>query len=164
MSYLLIIRGSLGCGKTTIAKKLSGTLRAEYIGIDRVLEEKGLDKIHESGYISQASFIKANKLVRPRVLAFLKKGTKVIFDGNFYWQSQIDDLLNTLPYPHAIFTLQAPLEVCIERDKNRPVSHGKDAVEAVFCKSTALHVGIPIDATSDVDSAIKQILAHLPSV
>ena len=44
MSYFIIIRGPLGIGKSTIAKALAEILKAEYIAIDKVLEENGLDR------------------------------------------------------------------------------------------------------------------------
>ena len=43
MSYYIIIRGALGIGKSTIARKLSRILNAGYISIDKVLEETSQD-------------------------------------------------------------------------------------------------------------------------
>ena len=38
-SYFIIIRGPLGSGKSTITQKIAKILRAEYIPIDRILDE-----------------------------------------------------------------------------------------------------------------------------
>jgi len=96
MVYYIIIRGPLGCGKSTIAEKLVKKLNAEYIAIDKVLDEHNLTNEKEAGYISQKSFIRANEIVAPKAKKFLEKGSAVIFDGNFYWKSQVDDLIKRL--------------------------------------------------------------------
>jgi predicted kinase len=162
MAYYLIIRGPLGCGKSTIARRLAARLKAHYVGIDRVLDEHLLTEDCEDGYISQKSFKRANKIVTPVVVATLRTGIPVILDGNFYWRSQIDDLVDYLGYPHQIFTLTAPLEACIERDKNRSRTHGEDATRAVYAKSASLECGILVDATCSIDECLKKIKQNLP--
>ena len=109
------------------------------------------------------SFRRANELIAPKAAKLLKAGTPVIFDGNFYWQSQITDLLARLSYPHQIFTLTAPLAVCIQRDKDRPKPHGKDAASAVYAKSTSFACGISVDVTCPIDECIAVIKKNLPS-
>jgi len=163
MAYFILIRGSLGIGKSTIAKKLSKILSAEYFAVDRILNEHNLTKEWEEGYISQKSFLKANDILIPKAKKLLDKGKPVIFDGNFYWKSQIDDLIKRLDYPNYIFTLKAPLGVCIERDSKRKKVHGKDAAEAVYKKSTEFDYGNIIDiGKKSIDQTIKEILSYLP--
>jgi len=162
MSFYVIIRGPLGCGKSTIAERLSKFLKAKYFAVDRVLDENDLTNEWEDGYISQRSFIKANKLIVPKSEKVLNKGIPVVFDGNFYWKSQIDNLIEMLDFPHYVFTLKAPLEVCIKRDRNRNKTHGKDAAEAVYKKSTEFTYGKEIDATKSLDKVIDEILSYLP--
>ncbi len=161
-SYFVIIRGPLGSGKTSISKKLADKINAEVIPIDRIVEINKLDKDKEDGYISQASFLKSNEAILVRVNAVLQTGRPVIFDGNFYWKSQIEDLLKKTEYPSAVFTLKVPLEVCIDRDSKREKPHGKDAVEAVYKKSTEFDYGIVIDATKSVEVSIETMLKNLP--
>jgi adenylate kinase family enzyme len=162
MSYYIIIRGPLGCGKSTVAKKLSEKLKAEYFEIDRILDENNLTKDTEDGYISQKSFIKANEIAVSKAKNFLEKDKPVVFDGNFYWKSQLDDLIRRLEFPHYVFTLKAPIEVCMERDRNREKNHGEDAARVVYRKSTEFDYGIIIDVTRTLDKAIKEIFSHLP--
>lgn len=163
MSYYIIIRGPLGSGKSTIAERLSQMLNGKYIAIDRILDQHSLTKDKEEGYVSQRSFLKANKIVIPEAKNFLKKNIPVIFDGNFYWKSQIENLVNKLNYPYYVFTLKAALEVCIKRDSKRKKTHGKDAVEAVYRKSTEFDYGIIIDIGNKIiDQTLKEILNHLP--
>ena len=135
-SYFIIIRGPLGSGKSTITQKIAKILRAEYIPIDRILDEHNLTNDKEEGYISQKSFLKANKIIIPRVKKKLQQGIPVVFDGNFYWKSQIENLIKKLNFPHYVFTLKVPLKICVERDRKRPKSHGKDAARAVYKKAT----------------------------
>lgn len=162
MSFYVIIRGPLGCGKSTIAKKLSKIIKAEYFAVDRVLDEHDLTKDKEAGYISQKSFIKANEIIALEAKRILDSGKSVVFDGNFYWKSQVDDLIKKLDFPHHVFTLKAPLEVCIARDRQRGKTHGEDAVGAVYKKSTEFDYGTVIDINRPLNKCVKDILSHLP--
>jgi len=164
MPYFIIIRGPLGCGKTTVAQKIAQKLNAKYFDIDEILDSHGLTTDIEDGYVSQKSFLRANKIILPEAKDNLAKDTSVIFDGNFYWKSQIDDLTEHLNFPHYVFTLQAPLEVCIERDKNRNTPHGEDATKAVHTKTTEFDYGTIIDATRPLEKIIEEIISHLPRV
>lgn len=144
MEILIIIRGPLGVGKSTVAKELAAKLSGEHISIDRVLEELELDKSEEEG-IPLRNFLAANH----HVLPFVKKNigrSPVIIDGNFYHAEQIHDLVKQVSTSH-IFTLMAPLEVCIERDKARGRSYGEDATRAVFSLVSRVKIGTVIDIT-----------------
>lgn len=156
-SFFIIIRGPLGCGKSTIAKRLAEVLNAEYIPIDRVLDGHDLTKDKEAGYISQKSFIKANEIITPKAKKNLQSGISVIFDGNFYWKSQIDDLIGRLDFPYLVFTLKAPLKVCIQRDSLRAKTHGEDVARAVYKKATEFDYGIIIDITKPIENAVHEI-------
>lgn len=158
-SFFIIIRGPLGCGKSTIAKRISGLLNAEDVAIDRVLDEYNLTKDKEEGYIAQRSFIKANEIIIPKAKRKLQSGIPVVFGGNFYWKSQIEDLIKKLDFPHFVFTLKAPLKVCIERDHLRKKAHGEDATKAVYKKATRFNYGLAIDISKPLDKAIKSILS-----
>lgn len=160
MNFFIIIRGPLGSGKTTIAKKLAEIINAEYIAIDEILDEHDLTQDREDGYISQKSFLKANEIAVFQADNFLKKGKNVIFDGNFYWKSQIEDLVQKLDYPHHIFTLQAPLSICIERDSKRKNPHGVDAATVIYEKTAAFACGTPIDALKPINFIIDSILTQ----
>lgn len=81
MSYSIIIRGPLGCGKTTIAKKLAEKINAHYFSIDQILQEHGLDKVDDpdAETIPAKNFIKANEIILPIALRELEQGRVVIF-------------------------------------------------------------------------------------
>lgn len=164
MSYFIIIRGPLGVGKTTIANKLVQSLSAKYISVDTILDENRLTKDKEDGYISQKSFIEANSIAIAEAMPYLVKDKPIIFDGNFYWRSQVDDLLNRLSFSHYVFTLKAPLSVCIERDSKRTEPYGKDAAEVVYAKTSEFDYGVIIDATQDLEIVVSQIVSHLAAV
>ena len=162
MNYYVIIRGPLGSGKSTLAERIAKKLKAEYVTFDRILDEHDLTKEKEAGYISQKSFKKANEIIAPKAKKLLDKGVPVVFDGNFYWRSQVDDLIARLDFPHYVFTLKAPLEVCIERDRTRKKTHGKDAARAVYKKVTEFDYGTVIDVTKSLGKCVKEILSYLP--
>ncbi len=162
MSYFIIIRGPLGCGKSTIAERLSKILNAKYISIDKVLEEHGLDKVNpEAECIPIENFIKANKIVLPKVKEKLDNGKIVIFDACFYHKEAIRHLIQSLPYPHYVFTLKATVEVCIERDSKRGKTYGEDAARAVHKIVSRFDYGTIIDITKSLDEAIEEILSYL---
>jgi predicted kinase len=144
-AFYVIIRGPLGCGKSTISQKLAKDIGAEYFAVDRVLDEFDLTKDKEDGYISQKSFFKANDIIAERANKFLKKGKPVIFDGNFYWKSAIENLIFKLNYDHQVFTLKASVDTCISRDEERGKTHGEMAARVVHKKSTSFEYGIVID-------------------
>lgn len=164
MSYLVIIRGPLGCGKTTVAKKLASRIKGKYFSVDKILKKYKLGYDVEDGNISQKSFLKTNEILSPEAKKFLDKNKPVIFDGNFYWRSHIEDLIQKLKVPYYIFTLHAPLEVCIERDKKRFKTYGVEAAEAVYKRSTSLDYGVEIDTTEPIESTLKKIITFLPKL
>jgi predicted kinase len=161
MSFYIIIRGPLGCGKSTIAKALAKRLNAKYISVDKTLKRYGLENDWEDGYISQKSFKLANDIIVSGALKALESGKPAIFDGNFYWKSQIKDLVKKINFQHQVFTLKAPLLVCIARDNNRKKPHGKDAAYAVHKKSTEFDEGISIDVNKPLNECVKEILSYL---
>ena len=154
----------MGCGKSAITKRLSKIIKAEYFAIDKVLDEYDLTKDKEEGYISQKSFKKANEIIAPRAKDVLDKKKLIIFDGNFYWKSQIEDLISRLNFQHYIFTLKAPLEVCIKRDVEREKTYGEDATKAVFKKSTEFNYGTVINMNRPLNVCLKEIISYLPKV
>lgn len=74
MSFYVIIRGALGCGKFTISKRLSKLLKVKYFAIGRILDKHSLTKDWKDGYISQKSFIKANEIIALEAKRILKSG------------------------------------------------------------------------------------------
>ena len=91
MPKVIIIRGSLGVGKSIISKLLVEQLHGYYVSIDTVLEELGLDKV-EGECIPAKNFIAANEHVLPQIKNSLEDGMNVIVDGNFYHKKQLDHL------------------------------------------------------------------------
>ena len=123
-----------------MSSELCKKLHAKNISIDKVLDEHNLTKDKEGGYISQKSFKKANEIIAPKIKEILKSRKPVVIDGNFYWKSQVNDLIERLNHPHHVFTLCAPVEVCIDRDAKRSKTHGEDAAMVVHKKTTKLYL------------------------
>ncbi len=156
MSFYVVLRGPLGVGKSTVAERLAKKIGAERILIDRILDDHGL---WYAGRLSE--FLKANEFAVKGARKFLKKGTPVVLDGNLYWKSQIEDLIHQLDYRHYVFTLKAPLSVCIDRDGRRPTPHGSQAAREVYAKSTKFDYGIGVDATRPIETVVREILSRL---
>jgi adenylate kinase family enzyme len=173
MSYYVVIRGPLGVGKSTVSERLAEEIGAEHILIDRILEEHGLEEWDEDR-ISLKSFLRANALAIERARRLLEKGTPVVFDGNFYWRPALDDLLQKLNYRHYVLTLEAPLSVCVQRDRLRPMTRegaepragdslGEEATAQVYRMVNQVSYGIAIDATGSVDATVAAVLSHITS-
>jgi predicted kinase len=154
--FYLVIRGPLGVGKSTLAGRLAERFGAAVISIDRLLEEHDL---WESGRLGE--FLRANSFAVTRAGRLLPRGRPVIIDGNFYWKTQVEDLIARLDFPHCVFTLEAPLEVCIGRDRRRRRSYGPEATRAVYAKTTRFPFGQRIDATQPVEVILREITARV---
>ena len=153
--YFVVIRGPLGIGKTTVARRLAGELNAEVIEIDPILEEWEWDGGSES------LFLRANRVAGDRAQALLNRGIPVILDGNFYWQSALKELANRLDFPSTVFSLKAPVEVCIRRDAARAHSFGPESTREVFEKTERFDYGISIDANRPVETIVRDLLNRL---
>jgi len=151
--YCIILRGPLGIGKTTIAKKLAKGVNAEYISIDKVLEENGLDKINNDYTLED--FIKANEIAAEKIKKCLDYWIPVVIDGNFYHKGQLEDLIKKLKETKFyVFTLKASLKTCIQRDKKRQNSYGKQAAEAVYNLVSRFDYGINIDTENKTEGEV----------
>ena len=163
MSYFIIIRGPLGCGKSIIARRLVKILNAEHISIDEILAKNGLDEINpEIGCIPEENFIKVNEIIIPHASEMLIKGRIVIFDACFYHKEPIEHLIRELKHPYYVFTFKAPVGVCIERDSKRKKGYGEIAAKDVHRLVSRFDYGIIIDVTKPLDNSIEEILSHLP--
>ena len=157
MGFYVVVRGALGVGKTTVATALTSALRGHYLSVDSILDRNGLEE-WEDGYVALRSFLRANEILVAEATPLLRDGIPVVVDGNFYFRAQIEDLTRRLPFPHAVFTLKAPLETCLERDRNRPLSLGEQGVRDVFAKVSEVEYGEGIDALRSVAEVVDDIV------
>jgi hypothetical protein len=67
-----------------------------------------------------------------------------------------------LNFSYYVFTLKAPLEICIARDIERRKTHGEDAARAVYKKSTEFDYGTIIDINRPLEVCVKDILSYIP--
>lgn len=163
MPSYIVIRGPLGVGKTTIAKALARRLDGLYISIDDVLAENGLDIVDEGEpCIPAKNFITAQNLVLSEAKDALERGCPVIFDGNFYHQEQLAHLTEALPTEGIVFTLTAPLSVCIARDAGRAHTYGEGAAAAVHWLVSRVEAGITIETEDlSIEETLAEIHRHL---
>jgi predicted kinase len=154
--YYVVIRGPLGSGKSTVAEALARALRGSVVHLDGLA-----DRNWDGG--SARMFLRGNVALERKARPLLAKGIPVVFDGCFYWKSQIRDLEARLPFPHATFTLKVPLRVCIDRDQRRSLTpSGPVQAGIVFRKVNRFEWGTPIDGLQSVALQVKSIRSHLP--
>jgi len=153
MESCIIIRGPAGVGKTTIAKRLSRDLNADYFSFDAIMEEKKLDTIIGDGIPSE-NFVKANDIIIPMIMQ--KK--RVVLDGCFYRKEQISHLLNKLKTKVDIFTLDASIGECLKRNQTRKKPMTEDSIKQVHNLVSKIKIGITINTSA---KSIKQIVAEI---
>ena len=161
MAYFIVIRGPAGIGKSTLSKELTKILKANPIHFDKVMSKHKLDII-DGGGISAKNFVKANKLVLKKALSSLKKEEVVIFDGCFYREEQIKHLLENLPYKSYIFSLKAPVNTCVSRNKTRSKDMSDEAIHEVYNLVFKYEFGIPVEThNKTIEQVTKEILGHI---
>jgi len=161
MTFYIIIRGYVGIGKTTVARRLAEGFKGDYVSIDRVLEDNELDRI-EGGCIPEKNFIKANDLIAQFANSELNAGKPVVIEGDFYHKYILNDLTDKIRFKSYIFTLKADLEDCISRDKKREKGIGEEGIRAVAELTERFDAGKVIDATGKTpDDTISEILMSL---
>ncbi len=159
-------------GKSAIAGALAARIDATHLSIDKVLEENGLEE-WDRDRISLKSFLRANEIVARQSLGHLAAGRSVVIDGCFYWRQQVEDIMERIGRQCLVFTLEAPLALCIERDGKRPVpppgtgpvggmKMGREATEFVYKITTEVRAGIPVDARGEIEGTVSCILGLLP--
>ena len=160
MSYFVIIRGPLGVGKSTVTKILAQKLNAKYFSVDQILAENKLDVVDEKiGCIPEENFLKVNQII---IQDILKNNQSVVIDGNFYYQNQIENLIQNIPFKSFVFTLTAPVKICIQRDSARPSPHGKWAAIAVHSLVSKFNFGEVVDVSNlTVDQSVEKIFSKL---
>ncbi len=156
MGFYAIVRGPLGVGKTSVARRLAAELDGEYVSIDAILDRYDLEE-WEDGYISVGSFVRANEYAAEVARSAMQRGRPAVVDGNFYHRAAIEDLERRLPFPHEVFTLLAPLEECVRRDRERTPTYGATAVREVFTKVTDVDYGTNVDATRPIASLVREL-------
>jgi shikimate kinase len=160
MNFFIIIRGPLGVGKTTISKLLAQKLNATYFSVDQILEENKLDFIDKKiGCISEKNFFKVNQIIIDNIL---KNNKTAVIDGNFYYQNQIKDLIKNIPFKSFVFTLMAPVELCLKRDTKRLLPHGKQATLAVYNLVAKFEYGETINVSNlSIDESVQKIYSKI---
>lgn len=155
---LIIIRGPLGVGKTTISKILSERMGAKYFSIDGFLEKTKLDKIDpKEKRIPLANFLAAEEEMMPEINKTLER-FDVIVDGSFYYKEQVVFFRQNVGRNFLVVTLKAKLETCIARDKKREKPYGKKIVQDVYNLVSALDTGLVIDVDGKKREQIVELI------
>ncbi|MEA3249470.1 MAG: hypothetical protein U9Q03_03870 [Patescibacteria group bacterium] len=159
MSRMIIIRGPLGVGKSTVSLRVAKALNADYFSVDEILVEKGLDFCDGEPCIPLSNFVQVND----KILADIHRSRQgAVVDGNFYHADQLEDLTERHVGPVHVFTLKAPVESCIERDGGRREPHGEAAARAVHGLVSGFDAGVCVETGGKgVGQVVDQILEEL---
>jgi len=166
MGYFIVLHGTSGSGKSANAERLSKILKAKHFALDVILKKNNLDN-HKPGScsISSSDFIKGIKIILPVTKKLLQNKKIVIFDGCIYHKKVLDYLIKNLPYNNYVFTLKAPLNICIERDKLRKKTLGKNVSRRVYELVYKNDYGILIKTKNkSIQEIVKEIISHLPEI
>jgi hypothetical protein len=98
----------------------------------------------------------------------LDRAKPVVFDGNLDWRSALDDRIGRRPFPRSAFTLEAPLSVCVERDRQWPAPEagaepcagnrlGAESATQVYARVAQVSHGEPIEAVGPVETIVSEI-------
>lgn len=157
MKKLIIIRGPLGVGKTTVSLILAQKFQAKYISVDQILDDNKLVAPDADG-IPLDSYLKANEIILDIAS---KSENSLVVDGCFYYQEQIDDLKNKFNNDVAIFSLVSDVEKCIERDSKRAKIYGEDSTRYVHMMTTKIKAGYEIDNNNlTIEEAVEKIMSN----
>lgn len=158
---VIIIRGPLGVGKSTVGKIIAEKLGGQYVSIDQVLEEHGLDRAIEGEGIPVDNFLQANKIVIEQIASSFELKA-IVIDGNFYHKEQVENLVSLLGDDVHVFTLKASVDTCIQRDAARTKSYGEDAARVVHMFVSAFDYGEILDTEDrSIEETASMILASL---
>jgi shikimate kinase len=153
MKKIIVIRGPLGVGKTTVSKILAQKLDVEYLSLDKIIDDNNLNS---TARIPLENFLKANNIIQN--IATKSKKTFII-DGCFYYQEQIDDLTQKFHDDILFFSLTTNVEKCIERDAKREKVYGEDSARYVYMVTTKIKVGHEIDTSKiTAEEAVEEIM------
>jgi cytidylate kinase len=153
---IVLIRGPLGVGKSTIAKELAEKIDAEYLSLDKIIDDNNLSG--EDG-IPLENFLKSNEIIL-KIVSDSEKS--FVIDDCYYYQEQIDDLQEKLGNKIMIFSLVSDVQTCIERDSARKKVYGEDSARFVHMITSKVKSGHEIDnANLSVAEAVEMILKKI---
>ncbi|USN45070.1 MAG: AAA family ATPase [Candidatus Woesearchaeota archaeon] len=160
MTYIVILRGPAGVGKSTIGLRLAKQVAGKHLAIDEVLTSNKLDVI-EGDCIPEKNFLRANVISLPFIKETVKENSPLIIDGNFYFAAPLD-YFSRFGVPVYVFTLNASLTTCLARDAKRTKPIGARSIKAVYVLSKRISRGRLIDTEHKTVSAIcEEILFYV---
>ena len=153
---IILIRGSLGVGKSTIAKALAENINAEYLSLDKIVDDNNLNG--EDG-IPLENFLKSNEIIFKLIN---DSENYFVIDGCYYYQEQIDDLQKRFGGKILIFSLVSDVKICISRDSGREKVYGEDSARFVHMITTKVKSGYEIDNSHlSVQEVVNIILKNI---
>jgi len=160
----IIFRGPGGSGKSTVAQSLQKQLegKAALLCPDFFYYDVCGEEDQNSSLVYEGLYRLAD--------LYLSEQYHVILEGilsgrNDYGQLRIEEFLDlgriyrVRPF---VFYLEVPLDVCVQRDRERKISMGYEKTQIIWEKSqSSRHDGeIVIDGMKPVETIVRSILSH----
>ncbi|MEK6963590.1 MAG: hypothetical protein AABX70_04130 [Nanoarchaeota archaeon] len=160
----VLIRGPIGVGKTSVAKRFSNLLSLDcypsfFIEFDRFRRELG---IGEPTYLNKRV---GTFLLVERMNQLIQKGSLPVVEGVFY-EGNMNHLRRNITGLALLIKLMAPLDICIERDQRRTYPRGVERVVPVWNSlqhTVVSEVSINTE-TRTIEEIVDDVYLHFKSV
>lgn len=143
-NFVIIIRGPIGVGKSTISGLLERKLaNTNHVDVDKIKHKLG-------GRPSESRTSRAHQIARQRVRSLIKQKKNIIIEEIFRWNdySAMKKLVKNINYHIVKIYLKAPLDVLIKRDQARIVKHKGHEIVKEFYKKIR-----PVDEDLNLDTS-----------
>lgn len=161
MKKIIILRGPAGAGKTTISRILQKKLNAVIVNYDKELWKRNLNYVKKEKCVPEENFFTVNKEIIKKINDNIITGNYIVIEQNFYHKTCLLDLSENIKGEVFIFTLEADVEECIERDKKRK-GIGEEAVRDVHRMTSSFKHGIKIDTKNkNPEITADEIISYL---
>jgi broad-specificity NMP kinase len=155
MEKIILIRGPLGIGKSTVSKMVAEKMNALYVSVDKVLDDNNLAP---GGGIPVENFLKANEII----LKQAENSKIAVVDGNFYYQDQIDDLEEQLKDNLIVVSLTCSVEKCINRNSGREKVYSEDAARFVYAVTEKIRAGHYINTENQTpEETVDEVVTYI---
>lgn len=157
----IILVGFMGCGKSTIGRKLEGLLGYPLVDTDHLIEEKTGDKVAEIFAKRGESYFRELEAAILMELAAPDAPRRIISTGGgIVTRKRNRALLKQLGY---VVWLQAPVEIIIQRtarNRDRPllnVDNPKDRIESLLSERKPMYAAAADLEVETVDLDAREI-------
>lgn len=158
-NFVVIIRGPIGVGKSTISELLERKLfNTVHVDVDKIKHKLG-------GRPSKSRTLRAHQIARQRVRSLIKQKKNPVIEEIFRWDdySAMKKLIKNKNYNIVKVYLKASLDVLIRRDQTRTVKHkGYKMVKEFYKKIRPVDEDLNLDTSKmNKQSVVRHIIQQI---